>query len=115
MGCRDHPRWGGMVNELLTSHMFGENGLVRHCRRNASVTQESPGDGRLFQLSGMDFQAIMSREDPLSVRAKACPPCPPNAKPAAVTAVAQNAHREPLLLYSQGPVSSVESSAEQNA
>lgn len=59
-----------MVNELLTSHMFGENGLLRHCRRNASVTQQSPGDGRLLQLSGMDFQSITSHEDPLSVRAK---------------------------------------------
>lgn len=59
-----------MVNELLTSHMFGENGLVRHCRRNASVTQESPGDGRLLQLSGMDFTAITANEDPLAVQAK---------------------------------------------
>lgn len=68
--CRDHARWGGMVNELLTSHMFGENGLLRHCRRNASVTQGSAGDGRLFQLSGMDYQSICAGQDPLSVQAK---------------------------------------------
>lgn len=61
------------MNELLTSHMFGENGLVRHCRRNASVTQESAGDGRLFQLSGMDYQAILSGQDPISVQAKVAP------------------------------------------
>jgi CRP-like cAMP-binding protein len=58
------------VNHLMPSHMFGEAGLRHHARRNASVTQSSKGDGRLLQLSLLDFQAIKAGRETLAVQGK---------------------------------------------
>jgi hypothetical protein len=59
-----------MVNVLPPSHVFGERGLLRMGPRNATVAQTSSGAGRIFQFSGLDYQAIKAGKDPLSVQAK---------------------------------------------
>ena len=60
------------MNHLLPSHMFGERGLMRLGARNATVLQSSPGIGKLFKLSGLDYQAIKEGQDPLAVRSRVC-------------------------------------------
>lgn len=55
---------------LQPSHVFGERGLLQMGPRNATVVQTSSGAGRIFQFSGLDYQAIKAGKDPLSVQAK---------------------------------------------
>ena len=63
--------WGGVVNKLHPSHMFGERGLLRVGPRNATVAQTSTGAGIMLQISGLDYQAVLAGEEPPAVQTKA--------------------------------------------
>jgi CRP-like cAMP-binding protein len=79
---RYHSHWGGKVNHVTPSAMFGERGLLENKPRNATITQCSAAPGRLLQLSGLDYQAIRAGREPLAVQAKVRIP----RKPAALAA-----------------------------